>query len=76
MGKAARSFAVSDARGGHSADSDAARSLVTAFLQDERGATAIEYAIIAAGVAVTIVTAISALSVNVKTMFNSIAAAF
>ena len=46
------------------------------FVADESGATAIEYAVIAAGIAVAIVTAISALSANVQSMFNNIAAAF
>src|SRR5579862_7296557 len=46
MGEAARSLFVSDAPGGSSACSRAAGSVVRRFLSDERGATAIEYAII------------------------------
>jgi pilus assembly protein Flp/PilA len=76
MGAAARSFAISHASGRHPTHSDAARSLIGDFWHDEGGATAIEYAIVAAGIAVAIVTAISALSTNVLSLFNSIAAAF
>jgi pilus assembly protein Flp/PilA len=39
------------------------------FWRDERGATAIEYAIIAAGISIFIITAVDLLGQNVKTMF-------
>jgi pilus assembly protein Flp/PilA len=45
------------------------------FLRDERGATAIEYAMIAAGIAVAIVAAVNALGVSVLGMYQTIAAA-
>ncbi len=46
-------------------------------MQDERGATAIEYAMIAAGIAVLVVTAVNTLGQNVKSaFFDKIAAAF
>jgi pilus assembly protein Flp/PilA len=38
-------------------------------VRDETGATAIEYAMIAAGIAVVIVTAVNTLGQNVKTAF-------
>jgi pilus assembly protein Flp/PilA len=76
MGAAARSFPISHASGRHPTYSDAARSLIDDFWHDETGATAIEYAIIAAGIAVVIVGAITALSGNVKTLFSNIAGAF
>lgn len=43
------------------------------FLRDERGATAIEYAMIASGVAVAIAAAITSLGSNVKGLFTSVA---
>jgi pilus assembly protein Flp/PilA len=46
------------------------------FLRDECGATAIEYAIIAAGVAAVIVTAVNTLGEKVKGLYDSVAAAF
>ena len=42
------------------------------FLRDESGATAIEYAMIASGVAVTIVAAVTSLGTNVKALFTSV----
>jgi pilus assembly protein Flp/PilA len=45
------------------------------FLRDERGATAIEYAMIAAGIAVAIVAAVNALGVSVLGMYETIKAA-
>lgn len=48
---------------------------VRRFLADERGATAIEYAMIAAGIAVAIVAAVNALGVSVKGMYDTISAA-
>lgn len=45
------------------------------FLCDERGATAIEYAMIAAGIAVAIVAAVNSLGVSVLGMYETIAAA-
>ncbi len=42
------------------------------FLRDEQGATAIEYAMIAAGIAVAIVAAINSLGVSVLGMYETI----
>ena len=43
---------------------------VTKFLNDESGATAIEYGLIAALIAVVIITAVTALGSTIKTKFN------
>ena len=43
---------------------------VTRFLKDESGATAIEYGLIVALIAVIIVTAVQTLSQNVRTAFS------
>jgi pilus assembly protein Flp/PilA len=48
---------------------------IRSFFRDERGATAIEYALIAAGIAVTIVTAVNSLGVSVKAMYETISTA-
>lgn len=45
------------------------RSEITRFTADERGATAIEYAMIAAGVSVAIIGAVSSLGSHLKTTF-------
>jgi pilus assembly protein Flp/PilA len=53
------------------------RSTITApvlgFMRDESGATAIEYAMIASGVAVAIAAAVTSLGSNVKGLFTSVA---
>lgn len=46
---------------------------VSRFLKDESGATAIEYGLIAALVAVVLVTAIGALGSNLSGTFNKVA---
>ena len=50
---------------------------MTAFLQtfarDERGATAIEYGLIAALIAVVVISAVTTLGTNLKSKFNTIA---
>jgi pilus assembly protein Flp/PilA len=43
------------------------------FFNDESGATAIEYGLIAALVAVAIITAVGLLGTNISTQFNTIA---
>ena len=48
----------------------------TRFLRDETGATAIEYAMIAAGIGAAIVAAVSALGTTVKGMYESVQAGF
>ena len=45
------------------------------FLRDERGATAIEYAIIASGVAVVIAAAVTSLGTSVNGLFTSVSTA-
>jgi len=42
------------------------------FLKDESGATAIEYALIAAGVALVIITAIKGIGTKLNTTFTSV----
>ena len=44
------------------------------FLRDARGATAIEYAIIASGVSIAIVATIVGLGANVKNLYTTVAA--
>jgi pilus assembly protein Flp/PilA len=46
-----------------------------AFLQDESGATAIEYGLIAAGISVAIITVVASLGSKLNTTFTSIATA-
>ena len=47
--------------------------LVLRFLKDNSGATAIEYGLIAAGIAVPIIVAVQATGTAVKGTFNSVA---
>jgi pilus assembly protein Flp/PilA len=51
------------------------KNLVSRFVRDESGATAIEYGLIAAGIAVVIIGAVSAVGTGLKTTFNSVATA-
>jgi pilus assembly protein Flp/PilA len=48
---------------------------IRAFLKNESGATAIEYGLIAAGIAVAIIPVIKGLGTNLKTTFGSISSA-
>ena len=48
---------------------------VRRFLCDEGGATAIEYALIASGIALAIVTVVTTLGSNVKGLYSSVATA-
>jgi pilus assembly protein Flp/PilA len=43
-----------------------------AFLRDESGATAIEYALIAAGISIVIVVAVNTIGTTLNTTFNSV----
>ncbi len=52
------------------------RALALRFAKDQAGATAIEYAIIAAGVAVVIAAAVQGLGSVVQNEFSSIQSAF
>ena len=49
--------------------------LVMVFLSDKRGATSIEYALIAAGVSIAIVTVVTNLGTTVNGMYSTVAAA-
>jgi pilus assembly protein Flp/PilA len=46
--------------------------LVVSFLKDERAATAIEYGLIATGIAVAIIPVITGLGTRLKTTFTSV----
>jgi len=45
---------------------------VLSFLTDDKGATAIEYALIAGGVSIVILAAVLSLGTNVNTLFTSV----
>jgi pilus assembly protein Flp/PilA len=47
-------------------------TLIVRFLQDDTGATAIEYGLIAAGIAVAIIVAVQTLGNNLNTTFSSV----
>jgi pilus assembly protein Flp/PilA len=49
------------------------KNLLTRFVREESGATAIEYGLIAALIAVVIIGAVSALGTNLSTTFQSVA---
>lgn len=51
------------------------KSLLSRFAQNESGATAIEYGLIASLIAVVIIGAVTAVGTNLTTKFNAIAAA-
>ncbi|MDE2134157.1 MAG: Flp family type IVb pilin [Alphaproteobacteria bacterium] len=72
MGAAQGHGELSDAAGGHPADSDAARSAVECLARDARGTTAIEYALIAAIISVGLIAAFTTVGSQVKAMFASI----
>ncbi|MBB5747244.1 Flp family type IVb pilin [Brevundimonas variabilis] len=48
---------------------------ITKFVKDESGATAIEYGLIAALIAVVIISAVTAMGTSMKAKFNSVAVA-
>jgi pilus assembly protein Flp/PilA len=56
-------------------DHSTIRPLVERFLRDESGATAIEYAMIASGIAVAIATTIVSLGSTVNNLYSSVATA-
>jgi len=49
--------------------------LLARFAKDESGATAIEYGLIAAGIAVAIIGVVGTLGTNIQTAFTNIATA-
>ncbi|HWA29771.1 MAG TPA: Flp family type IVb pilin [Rhizomicrobium sp.] len=51
------------------------KNLVSRFVRDESGATAIEYGLIAAGIAVVIITAVSTIGSNLKSTFTKVGSA-
>ena len=46
--------------------------MITKFLADENGATAIEYGLIAAGISIAIIAVVNGLGSNLNTMFDTI----
>jgi pilus assembly protein Flp/PilA len=46
--------------------------MITSFLKDESGATAIAYGLIAAGIAIAIITAVNGLGTKLSTNFDTI----
>lgn len=50
------------------------KNLATRFIKDESGATAIEYGLIAAGIAVAIIGAVNALGSDLSSLFTGISA--
>jgi pilus assembly protein Flp/PilA len=53
----------------------AMRKLFRLFCKDESGATAIEYGLIAAGIAVAIITVVQGVGTNLNTTFTSVQSA-
>ena len=49
------------------------KNLVSRFFADESGATAIEYGLIAAGIAVAIITVVTTLGTNLTATFTKVA---
>jgi pilus assembly protein Flp/PilA len=47
-------------------------SIIKSFLKDESGATAIEYGLIAAGIAIAIIAAVQGLGTKLSTNFDTI----
>ena len=52
-----------------------AGNLLWNFLRDQQAATAIEYGLIAAGIAVAIIATVAALGTNLNTTFSSVSTA-
>ncbi len=48
------------------------KNIVARFLKDESGATAIEYGLIAAGIALAIITAVNTVGTNLTAKFTSV----
>lgn len=48
------------------------KALIQSFVKDESGATAIEYGLIAAGIAIAIITAVNGVGSQLSTTFNNI----
>ncbi|MBU6457827.1 MAG: Flp family type IVb pilin [Bradyrhizobium sp.] len=48
------------------------KNLIARFMKDESGATAIEYGLIAAGIALAIITVVNGIGTNLNDKFTSI----
>jgi pilus assembly protein Flp/PilA len=48
------------------------KALITRFVNEESGATAIEYGLIAAGISVAIITAVMTLGTQLNSTFNTV----
>jgi pilus assembly protein Flp/PilA len=48
------------------------KNLVSRFVKDESGATAIEYGLIAAGISIAIISVVNGLGTKLSTKFNDI----
>jgi pilus assembly protein Flp/PilA len=48
------------------------KTIVSRFLKDESGATAIEYCLIAAGISIVIIVAVNGIGTNLNSTFSSI----
>ncbi|MGA8611570.1 MAG: Flp family type IVb pilin [Xanthobacteraceae bacterium] len=51
------------------------KTLVSRFVKDQSGATAIEYGLIAAGISVAIIAVVQGLGSNLKNTFGSVSSA-
>ena len=51
------------------------KNLMSSFLKDETGATAIEYGLIAAGISVAIIAAVQGVGTKLNTTFSTISSA-
>jgi pilus assembly protein Flp/PilA len=54
---------------------DSMTNLISRFVADESGATATEYAIIAAGIAIAIITVVQGIGTKLNTTFSSVSGA-
>ena len=75
MGETQQNERLSDAAGGRAPGRLASRLSLTVFLQDERGATAIEYGLICALIFLVIVTSVTAFGAKTTTMYGKISSA-
>jgi pilus assembly protein Flp/PilA len=51
------------------------KNLIARFVKDQSGATAIEYGLIAAGIAIAIITAVNGVGTSLSTKFGSVSTA-
>lgn len=51
------------------------RTLISEFMRNEQGATAIEYGLIAAGISVAIIAVVQGLGTNLNNTFSSVSSA-